>query len=85
MTRYHVRVECKGVVDDIVETLSPEGPYAYTVSPVPTFDGSVPNQEIAYTREGIRKAYAEMHEVSSSAVCGPRPRSVPTGTRSRAE
>jgi hypothetical protein len=63
-TWHHIRVECTGVVDDIVETLSPEGPYAYTVNPVPTFDGSVPNQEIAYTREGIRKAYADLHEIS---------------------
>ena len=61
---HHIRVECTGVVDDIVETLSPEGPYAYTINPVPTSEGSVPNQEIAYTREGIRKAYTELHEIS---------------------
>ena len=84
-TWHHIRVECTGVVDDIVETLSPDGPYAYTISPVPTSEGSVPNQEIAYTREGIRKAYTDLHEISMVTGLRAATEIRATGTRSCVE
>lgn len=59
---HHIQVECLGVIDDIVDTLRAEGPYAYTISPNFDFDGNVPTQLIANTREGVGAAYTAMHE-----------------------
>jgi len=63
---WHVEVECRGIADEIVETLSDIGPpYAYTVVPenVMNGDGSIPHQILATTKEQIHAAYTEMHKV----------------------
>jgi len=63
---WHVEVECRGVADEIVETLSELGPpYAYTVVPenVMAVDGAIPHQVIATTKEQIHAAYTEMHKI----------------------
>ena len=57
----HIEAEYADVIDDIVETLAPDEPFAYTVAPYPTTDSSIPRQEIATTRDQIRAAYENLH------------------------
>jgi hypothetical protein len=64
ITWEHIRAEYVDIVDDIIETLAPEGPYAYTVTAALADDGSIPEQKIMLTREQIRGAYQDMHRVS---------------------
>ena len=52
----HVEAEIKGVIPELMETLTPEGPYGYTILPEVRADGSV-GLPIITTREGIREAY----------------------------
>lgn len=52
----HVEAEIKGVIPELMETLTPEGPYGYTILPEIRADGSV-GLPIITTREGIREAY----------------------------
>ena len=52
----HVEAEIKGVIPELMETLTPEGPYGYTIMPEVRADGSV-GLPIITTREGIREAY----------------------------
>jgi len=55
-TAIHVEAEIVGRVPELMETLKPEGPYAYTILPEVHPDGSV-KLPIITTREGIRDAY----------------------------
>jgi hypothetical protein len=52
----HVEAEIKGVIPELMETLTPEGPYGYTILPQVRPDGSV-GLPIITSREGIRDAY----------------------------
>ncbi len=52
----HVEAEIKGVIPELMETLTPEGPYGYTILPEVRADGSI-GLPIITTREGIREAY----------------------------
>lgn len=61
----HIESEYLDVVDDILDTLVPEGPYAYTVAPAPTGDGSIPHQEFASTAAELREAYENLHRFSA--------------------
>jgi hypothetical protein len=55
-TWIHVEAEYAGDVPKLLETLTSEGPYGYTIIPQVRPDGSVV-LPIETTREGIRKAY----------------------------
>jgi hypothetical protein len=59
----HVEAEIKGVIPDLMETLTPEGPYGYTILPQVRPDGSV-GLPIITTREGIRDAYTFIRGMS---------------------
>jgi hypothetical protein len=52
----HVEAEIKGVIPELMETLTPAGPYAYTIMPEVLPDGGV-KLPIITTREDIQKAY----------------------------
>lgn len=47
----HVRAEYVDVVDDILATLAPSGPYAYTVAPRVEEGHELPTQRIVTTYE----------------------------------
>jgi hypothetical protein len=59
----HVEAEIKGVIPDLMETLTPEGPYGYTILPEVRADGSV-GLPIITTYEGIRDAYSLIRGMS---------------------
>lgn len=61
----HVESEYLDVVDDILATLVPEEPYAYTVTPMPTNDGSIPRQAFASTMADLRASYENLHRFSA--------------------
>ncbi|MDT0321924.1 hypothetical protein [Streptomyces millisiae] len=67
----HVRAEYVDVVDDILDTLAPSGPYAYTVVPVLEEGREIPTQRIVTTYEEIEHSYRSMHRYA--AVVGVRP------------
>ncbi len=52
----HVEAEIKGVIPELMTTLTPEGPYGYTITPQVLPDGGV-KLPIITTRDGIQKAY----------------------------
>jgi hypothetical protein len=52
----HIDGEIMGLIPELMETLSPEGPYAYTIIPEVRPDGSV-RLPVLTTREEIRGAY----------------------------
>lgn len=52
----HIDGEIMGLIPELMETLSPEGPYAYTILPEVRPDGSV-RLPVLTTREQIRGAY----------------------------
>jgi hypothetical protein len=52
----HIVGEIKGLIPELMETLTPEGPYAYTILPEVHPDGSVRLPTIT-TSEGIRECY----------------------------
>jgi len=60
----HVEAEIKGVIPELMETLTPEGPYGYTILPEVRDDGSV-GLPIITTREGIREAYQLIRGMSA--------------------
>jgi hypothetical protein len=62
-TQLHIEAEIQGLVPELMDTLSPRGPYAYTIIPEVRADGSV-RLPVLTTAEQIRAAY-EM-------VCGMR-------------
>jgi len=55
-TTIHIEAEIVGRVPELLETLTPQGPYAYTILPEVHPDGSV-KLPILTTRDGIRDAY----------------------------
>lgn len=60
----HVESEYLDVVDDILATLVPEEPYAYTVSPQLKGDGSIPRQHFVSSAADLRASYEDLHRVS---------------------
>lgn len=67
----HVHAEYVDIVDDILATLAPSGPYAYTVLPERQEGKEIPNQRIVTTIEDIERSYRNMHRYT--AVVGLRP------------
>lgn len=61
----HIESEYLDVVDDIIATLVPEGPYAYTVTPVATGDGSIPYQPFVTDLASLRRSYEDMHRIAA--------------------
>lgn len=69
----HIESEYLDVVEDVLETLVPDGPYAYTVSPgtvaaasgVALPPGTIPHQTFVSTREGLRESYESLHRFSA--------------------
>ncbi len=59
----HVEAEIKGVIPELMETLTAEGPYGYTILPEVRPDGSV-GLPIITTREGIHEAYSFIRGMS---------------------
>jgi hypothetical protein len=55
-TKIHIDGEIEGLIPELMDTLAPEGPYAYTIIPQVRPDGSV-HLPVLTTREEIRKAY----------------------------
>jgi hypothetical protein len=55
-TEIHIAAEVKGDIPELMETLSPQGPYAYSILPVITPDGRV-KLPVVSTREGVQEAY----------------------------
>jgi hypothetical protein len=54
--RIHLDAECKGVIPELMDTLTPEGPYAYTIMPFVEPDGRV-KLPLLNTRDEIQGAY----------------------------
>ena len=52
----HIEAEMKGVIPELMETLTEDGPYGYTITPEVLADGGVKLPVIS-TREGIEEAY----------------------------
>ncbi|MET0238502.1 MAG: hypothetical protein ABW184_01270 [Sphingobium sp.] len=69
----HIESEYLDVVEDILDTLVPDGPYAYTVSPgtVAAADGyaipagTIPHQTFVSTKQGLRESYESLHRFSA--------------------
>jgi hypothetical protein len=57
----HIRSEFADVVDDIVKTLAPVGPYAYSALPPPEMTNEVPALRIVTTLDEIELAYNNVH------------------------
>jgi len=57
----HIDSEALDVVDEVLATLSPSGPYAYTIGAVMEQGKEVPTQRIVSTYEQISAAYHELH------------------------
>lgn len=74
----HVHAEYVDVIDDILATLAPSGPYAYTVSPQLEAGRTVPTQRIVTTYEGIEATYRNLHRYA--AVVEIRPMTQITGS-----
>lgn len=67
----HVEAEYVDVVEDILATLAPSGPYAYTVVPAVEEGKEIPTQRIVDSYEAIENSYRTMHRYA--AVIGIRP------------
>ncbi|WP_326585270.1 hypothetical protein OG889_43980 [Streptomyces sp. NBC_00481] len=67
----HVKAEYVDIVEDILATLAPSGPYAYTVVPTLEEGKEIPTQRIVDTYEAIESSYRNMHRFA--AVVGIRP------------
>ncbi|MEV6595006.1 hypothetical protein [Streptomyces acidicola] len=67
----HVRSEYVDIVEDILATLAPSGPYAYIVNPVFEQGKELPTQRIVTTYEEIEDSYRSIHRFT--AVTGLRP------------
>ncbi|MEV6345174.1 nuclear transport factor 2 family protein [Actinoplanes sp. NPDC051851] len=61
----HVHAEYVDVVDDILATLAPSGPYAYTISPRLEEGRQVPTQRIVTTYDEIAATYRDMHRFAA--------------------
>jgi hypothetical protein len=60
----HIESEFLDVVDEIVATLVPEGPYAYTLPWDYTTDGTIPHQQFATDMTTLRAGYENLHRIS---------------------
>ncbi|MFJ2608745.1 MULTISPECIES: hypothetical protein [unclassified Streptomyces] len=67
----HIRAEYGDVVDEILATLAPSGPYAYTASPTIEEGRELPTQRIVSTYQEIADSYRVHHRVA--AVVSMRP------------
>ncbi|WP_149831287.1 hypothetical protein [Streptomyces tailanensis] len=67
----HVEAEYVDIVEGILATLAPSGPYAYTVVSVLEEGKEIPTQRIVATYEDIENSYRNMHRYA--AVVGIRP------------
>ncbi|QYA99767.1 nuclear transport factor 2 family protein (plasmid) [Rhodococcus sp. USK10] len=59
----HIEVEITEDIDDLLGTLSPEGPYAYTLTAEAKDDGEF-RQPLIETREDIRTCYINLHDTT---------------------
>jgi hypothetical protein len=66
----HVEAEIKGVIPALMDTLTPEGPYGYTILPEVHPDGGV-RLPIITTRDGIREAYEFVRGMSDLLAVNP--------------
>lgn len=60
----HIESEYVDVVDDIIATLVPEGPYAYTLPWDYPSDDGIPHQRFVTDLPALRKSYEDLHRVS---------------------
>ncbi|MDX2937859.1 hypothetical protein [Streptomyces ipomoeae] len=67
----HVHAEYVDVVDDILATLAPSGPYAYTVSPSVEDGKEIPTQRIVATYDDIAATYRAMHRFAAVVAIRP--------------
>ncbi|MER5220537.1 hypothetical protein [Streptomyces flaveus] len=67
----HVRAEYVDVIDDILATLAPSGPYAYTVSPSVEEGKELPTQRIVTTFDEIAASYRGMHRFAAVVAIRP--------------
>ena len=66
----HVEAEIKGIIPELMETLTPEGPYGYTIMPEVRADGSV-GLPIITSYEGIQEAYSFIRGMSQLLSVSP--------------
>lgn len=62
---WHISSEYVDDVDGIMDTLAPEGPYAYTVANLDAQPGKIPTQRILTTREQIHECYQNLHRFTA--------------------
>jgi hypothetical protein len=64
----HIEAEYGNVVDDIMATLVPDGPYAYTVIPTspPPTPGAIPYQKFVSSRADLRASYEDMNRFAAT-------------------
>jgi len=67
----HVNAEFVDFVDDILATLAPSGPYAYTVMPEVPEGKEIPHQRIVTTFEDIELSYRNMHRYTAVVALRP--------------
>lgn len=60
----HIESEYRDVVDDIIDTLVPEGPYAYTLPWDYPKDDGIPHQRFVTDLPALRQSYEDLHRVS---------------------
>ena len=60
---WHINSEYTDVVDEVMATLAPDGPYAYTVLPSAPEAGAIPQQAVLTTRDEIHACYENLHRV----------------------
>jgi hypothetical protein len=63
-TYVHIDAEIDGRIPQLMDTLVPDGPYAYTIQPEINADGTV-RSPILTTREGIHDAYVVIRGASA--------------------
>ena len=66
----HIEAEKKGVIPELMETLTENGPYGYTITPQVLPDGGV-NLPVISTREGIEGAYKMIRGASDLLAVNP--------------
>ena len=66
----HIEAERKGVIPELMETLTEDGPYGYTITPQVLPDGGVILPVIS-TREGIEEAYKMIRGASDLLSVNP--------------
>ncbi|MEW1722057.1 hypothetical protein [Streptomyces sp. NPDC093109] len=67
----HVKAEYVDIIDDILATLAPSGPYAYTVSPSVEEGKELPTQHIVTTFDEISASYHNMHRFAAVVAIRP--------------